>query len=215
MGFSKSVSKSIWIPGVRWLMMVVVSFAATAPAQATQTSCEPLICQSAFNRPVSDRSVTVRAKARLQSADSSEEGLCITDEFGETSLVFLPKCPGSFDLNDVASQAGKAKSKIDEKSVVPDNSSAPNTSRQLPHPTFDQAKAISDVIMTVALKKPKSGKSVKNVSVPPSLYLDVVMELQNRHASVMPPTEVPPSSARVKFQLQSGTNGIKQYVFLR
>ncbi len=223
MVFARTVSKTVLIPVNPWLMLVVVVNLglATQSAQAIQTSCEPIVCQNSFRQLVSDVHKPSDSKASNEFTvpecnNSSLKGdAALKIDGDETSLVFLTIGLDSNNTINIPTSAGKVKSKFSEQVVVPDNLASPITIKQIPHATFNQAKAICEVILSIASTRQKNGGKVKNVSVPSLLYLDVMMELQNRKASVMPPGEMPPAKARVKFQLQSGNNGIKQFVFLR
>jgi hypothetical protein len=84
---------------------------------------------------------------------------------------------------------------------------------QAPCATFDESKAASNVIMRLVLDVLKNRDKISLVTVPSASYTTILMELQRRKASVMPPGEDAPEGAKVKFKLESGSTGMKQMVY--
>lgn len=79
--------------------------------------------------------------------------------------------------------------------------------------SFDETKASSNVIMRLVLDVLKTRAKVSKVSVPSSSYNHVLMELQRRGGTVLPPGEKAPTNARVKFIIESESTTMKQHVY--
>lgn len=79
--------------------------------------------------------------------------------------------------------------------------------------SFDETKAASNVIMRLVLDVLKNRDKVSKVSVPSSSYNHVLMELQRRGGTVLPPGEKAPTNARVKFIIESESTTMKQHVY--
>lgn len=84
---------------------------------------------------------------------------------------------------------------------------------QSPCATFDESKAAGNTIMRLVLDILKNHDKVAVVSVPSASYTNILMELQRRRMSVMPPGEKAPESAKVKFKLESESTGMSQEVY--
>lgn len=82
-----------------------------------------------------------------------------------------------------------------------------------PCSTFDEAQASANVILRLMLDTLKNHNKVVLVSVPSASYTNILMELQRRKASVMPPGEKAPATAKVKFRLESSSTGLTQEVY--
>lgn len=84
---------------------------------------------------------------------------------------------------------------------------------QSPCASFDESKAAGNTIMRLVLDILKNHDKVTIVSVPSASYTNILMELQRRKMSVMPPGEKAPETAKLKFKLESESTGMKQEVY--
>jgi hypothetical protein len=79
--------------------------------------------------------------------------------------------------------------------------------------TCDEAKAVGNTILRLVLDILMNHDKVGLVSVPSASYTNILMELQRRRMSVMPPGEKAPETAKIKFKLESGSTGMTQEVY--
>lgn len=77
----------------------------------------------------------------------------------------------------------------------------------------DETSASANLILRMVLDIRLNQDTITVVEVPSSSFQQVLMELQNRKANVMPPGVEAPAEARVKFKLQSQSTGMIQSVY--
>ncbi len=84
---------------------------------------------------------------------------------------------------------------------------------QSPCAGYDESRAAGNTILRLVLDILKNHDKVASVSVPSASYTNVLMELQRRRMSVMPPGEKAPEAAKIKFKLESESTGLTQEVY--
>lgn len=77
----------------------------------------------------------------------------------------------------------------------------------------DETSASANLILRMVLDIRLNRDTITVVEVPSSSFQQVLMELQNRKANVMPPGVEAPAEARVQFKLQSQSTGMIQSVY--
>ncbi|MBX9694750.1 MAG: hypothetical protein K2Z81_20350, partial [Cyanobacteria bacterium] len=77
----------------------------------------------------------------------------------------------------------------------------------------EETKASANIVMRLVLDVLLNKDTITSVTVPSASYQTVLRDLQSRGVKVMPPGEEAPESAKVKFNLQSQSTGMKQAVY--
>ncbi|MDZ4837450.1 MAG: hypothetical protein SGJ27_26995 [Candidatus Melainabacteria bacterium] len=79
--------------------------------------------------------------------------------------------------------------------------------------TFDEGRASANVVMRMALDVLRNRDKIAVVEVPSAAYQSILEELQARHAQVLPAGQEAPAGARVSFQFESESTGLRQTVY--